>query len=153
MNPGSLAFIYDSMITKIPIEIVALEGESYHLFVPVKFNGTPFELIIDTGASRTVFSSRLGTELNVPVVDAPGEIQTAGVGSGALETWIGRLEELQVGELHLQSLEVVFLDLDSINQLYNHFSSKHVAGLLGSDFLRKYKARVDYGKKILTLKY
>ena len=47
------------MITKIPIEIIRIENEGYHLIIKGKINKKVSNLIIDTGASRSVFSNSL----------------------------------------------------------------------------------------------
>ena len=47
------------MITKIPIQILPIEEDGFHLMTTVKINGKKANLIIDTGASRTIFDETL----------------------------------------------------------------------------------------------
>lgn len=42
-------------ITEIPISIISIEGDGFHLLIPAKINNKKATLLIDTGASRTVF--------------------------------------------------------------------------------------------------
>ena len=46
----------------IPLEIVELESDSFHLLVPVMINGEQGDMIVDTGASVTVADRRLFPE-------------------------------------------------------------------------------------------
>lgn len=50
---------YRSPKAVIPIEIVELESNSYHLITPFEINGVKGEAIIDTGASVTVIDNQL----------------------------------------------------------------------------------------------
>lgn len=43
------------MITTIPLQILPIENDGFHLMIVVKINRKNANLIIDTGASRTVF--------------------------------------------------------------------------------------------------
>ena len=47
------------MITNVPIEILPIEDDGFHLMLKAKINGKKANLIIDTGASRTVFDEIL----------------------------------------------------------------------------------------------
>ncbi len=42
-------------IFRLPLEVIELDNLSYHILVEGEMNGLPCNLIIDTGASRTVF--------------------------------------------------------------------------------------------------
>ena len=43
------------MPSYIPIEVIPIEGDGYHLMIEVTANGRPVRMLIDTGASRSVF--------------------------------------------------------------------------------------------------
>jgi hypothetical protein len=47
---------------------------------------------------------------------------------------------------------VVLIDLSHVNDLYRKFTDKRVAGLIGSDFLLKHKAIIDYKRRELVLR-
>ncbi|MDG1476456.1 MAG: aspartyl protease family protein [Vicingaceae bacterium] len=50
------------MKTILPIEIFPIEDDGYHLKVEIVINGKPANLILDTGASRTVLDENRITE-------------------------------------------------------------------------------------------
>jgi hypothetical protein len=136
----------------IPIHLVELEVENYHITVLSVFkNGTEGLWIIDTGASKTVFNQSL-TELYEPVeMNENTQIQSAGIGVGHLETSLGKLMPLTLGTFSVETLPVALIDLSHINKLYFHATQKEICGLIGSDFLLERKAVIDYEKLELVL--
>ena len=140
------------MKTILPIDIVTLgEDNSYHLFVSGVINGQKCDLLIDTGASHTIFDATLIPE----TTDSEWiekEIQSAGIHAGELKSSIGRIKKFKLGDLKRVDWTVVLIDLTHVNDLYSKFISKRVAGLIGSDFLLKHKAIIDYKKKELVLR-
>jgi len=140
------------MKTVVPIDIVTLgDGNSYHLFVSGIVNNQKFDLLIDTGASHTIFDSTLIPEM--PVGDmTKHDIQSAGIQAGELKSSIGFIEIFELGDLKRIGWTVILIDLTHVNELYGKFTDKRVAGLIGSDFLLKHMAVIDYKKKELLLR-
>lgn len=141
-----------NMKTVIPINIVTLgEENSYHLFINGFINGNAYDMLIDTGASHTIFDAALIPEID----DNEGkrtEIQSAGINAGELKSSIGRIHKFRLGGLRRKNWNVVLIDLSHVNGLYEKLLTKHVAGLIGSDFLLQYNAIIDYKKKELILR-
>ncbi|MDR1672489.1 MAG: retropepsin-like domain-containing protein [Bacteroidales bacterium] len=138
------------MKTIIPVEIVPLgEDESYHLFVKGSINGIACNLLIDTGASQTVFDLSL-----IPKTTGKRqkEIQSSGILAGEMETAFGCINKFKLGGLKCTNLEVVLIDLTHVNETYRRLSSKQAAGLIGSDFLLRYNAVINYRKRHLILR-
>ena len=140
------------MKTILPIEIVAIgDDNSYHLFVGGFINDCQCELLIDTGASHTIFDSALIPE--IPADETPlKEIQSAGISEGDLNCKLGRIKKFKLGELWRENWTVVIIDLSHVNNMYKRFTDKHVAGLIGSDFLLKHAAIIDYKRRELVLR-
>jgi len=140
------------MKTTLPIDIVTLgEDNSYHLFVSGAINGQKYDLLIDTGASHTIFDATLIPE--APADDtARHEIQSAGIHAGELKSSFGHIKKFKLGDLKRTNWTVVLIDLTHVNDLYKKFTDKCVAGLIGSDFLLRHKAIIDYKKRELVLR-
>lgn len=140
------------MTIKIPIEIVELDHTSFHLFVEGFVNDQRCDLIIDTGASKTVFAfNHISNILDEPAKIQSG-IQSAGINASEMDSHQGTLSKFRLGNYYIENLSILLIDLNSIDQLYRNISSKTIWGLIGSDFLLKYKATIDYSKRILTLR-
>lgn len=138
---------------KIPIYIIELDKNSFHLLIEVKINKIPFNVIIDTGASRTVFDkSLLGKKMKLAEPVENEEIHSAGVTAGNIESVMAIADSFKLGKLKLKNFPVVLIDLGGINKLYRKVTGKQVHGLLGSDFLLEMNAVIDYSKATLIFK-
>ena len=140
------------MKTILPIDIVTLgEDNSFHLFVSCSIDGDKYDMLIDTGASHTIFDATLIPEM--PAEETAGHnIQSAGIHAGELKTGFGIIKKFKISNLKRSKWVVVLIDLTHVNELYKKFTDKRVAGLIGSDFLLEHKAIIDYKKKKLVLR-
>jgi hypothetical protein len=132
-------------MARIPIELIELENQNYHLLVEGKFEDSEKGYwIIDTGASKTVFDK--GLEQYYKIID-PGfeeEYQSAGISVGMVETSVGEISYLAFGKLKLKELKVALINLDHVNEIYKKYRNIRICGLLGSDILKKYQCVIDY---------
>lgn len=136
----------------IPIKIVKIE-DGCHLFVKVVFNSkTKGILIIDTGASKTVFDISLLKDI-VNDVYSHEDIKSAGIEANMIESKLGSIDTFKIGKLKIKDYKVVLLNLDNINQLYENIYKIKIWGLIGGDFLAKYKAVINYENKHLIIKH
>ena len=142
------------MITKIPIEIIRIENEGYHLIIKGKINKKVSNLIIDTGASRSVFSNSLpGIRKGESVYLNQTDLSTTSLLSDEIPSVNGIINEFQVGALRKSNYEATFIDIEYINKLYNDSVGKTIDGLIGNDLLIKHQAIIDYLNSMLVLTY
>lgn len=137
---------------EIPIEIVELEDNSFHLLIECKINShLTGEMVIDTGASKTVLDKNFVDDYQKS--DQPeSEIKSRGLGQGSIDTELAKINSFQIGELRIESFSCAMIDLSGINEMYLQYCNREICGLLGSDFLLKHKGIIDYGKRILKLR-
>lgn len=139
------------MKIKIPLQIVELEDDNFHLVVQSVFNDkTTGFWVVDTGASKTVFDKNL-ENLYVSEEESSDQLHTAGIGDKPIETTMAILKPFSLGKLNVENLKVALLDLTHINKLYSKATSLQICGLLGGDFLMRHQADIDYKKKVLVL--
>ncbi len=136
----------------IPVKLIELDNQSFHLLIEAKINNIPLNLIIDTGASRTVFDRKIlegslaGKEIDM------NNMQSAGIMAEQIESRMAVAEVFRIGDLKLKDYPVIMIDLDAINKLYLKVAGEKIHGLLGSDFLLKMKAIIDYKKLVLIIR-
>jgi hypothetical protein len=107
--------------------------------VSVTFNQTiTGNLTLDTGATNTVISRRLAGLLSLRTV-GNAAVQTVG---GVIPVAIARLRSLRVGEAEVTDIPVVVHDFSR---------DPRVEGLLGMDFLGRYRIGLDVQKQVLVL--
>ncbi len=141
------------MLIDLPIEIIKLEDESYHIMVEAEFvKGITGSLIIDTGASKTVFDMQFVKPFVTDIEDVE-EQNSSGINAMITQAKVGTIPEINFLGLKIETYKSLLLDLSHINELYKQYTDKQIAGLLGSDFLLEYEAVIDYGQQKMSLNY
>lgn len=135
---------------EIPLQIIELENENYHILIEGEFqDGTPSCWIIDTGASKSVLDINLNLYYEILDSDNEEDFQSAGINQGMMETSVGKMYFLKLGELKITNNKVALIDLTHVNEIYGKYSSYRISGLLGGDILMQYKCRIDYNTKTI----
>lgn len=135
----------------IPIEIIELETQSFHLLIKCTINGEQEgEMVIDTGASKTVFDRNFVLNYQHKEKDKE-DLQSCGLGGDDIESDLVEIESLSFGNFKSEILNVVLIDLNQINKMYEKHCQRQICGLLGSDFLLRHQAIIDYQKSMLIL--
>jgi hypothetical protein len=135
---------------QVPVELVELDENSFHLIVTIAVGSIEGDFIVDTGASITVIDQC--TPFSYEPLDNARGIHSGGIGGEIGEVKLVSLPTFQVGEHILEKVRVALLDLQYVNTLYGKHLRRRVVGLLGCDFLARYNATIDYENKRLTLK-
>lgn len=141
------------MTTTIPFKILNLDGDGFHLLVKLQLNRKLANVIIDTGASKTVFDKSRIEEFVTDKNFSTHEKLSAGLGTNTMTSQLTTIKKIKIGEVEIENYETVLLDLSHVNHSYASVGLKPVDGVLGSDILLKFNAVIDYEKKILRLKY
>lgn len=139
--------------TIIPIHLLFIEDAGYHLHVKAKVNGKTVTLLIDTGASKTVFDKgrilRFADEESFLTL----EKLSTGLGTTMMETQSTVLKKFQVGKLNIANFETIVIDLSHVNLTYAKLDLPAIDGVLGSDLMVKHHAIIDYKKKEMKLSW
>lgn len=138
------------MRIEIPIEVLELEHESYHILVSCKIEEKQALFVIDTGASKTVLDSSF-KDIKIESISSSRESETAGIGGNTFDVELVRIEKFSINEFYLENLNVALIDLSGVNEMYNKYCNISISGLLGSDFLLKHEACIDYSKRVMIL--
>jgi predicted aspartyl protease len=140
-----------SRTTQIPIESIIIEDDGSHLLLKTRINGKVARLLIDTGASRTVFDlGRIQQFVNDKTFLQHDKLST-GLGTDSMPTSAVILKSLRIGALSITNFNAVLLNLEHVNNTYGKLGYSAIDGVLGNDILVKYKAIINYRKKSLTL--
>jgi hypothetical protein len=139
---------------KIPLKLINLQDDGFHLLVEIVVFGEPLLAVLDTGASRTVFDKNLLNQhlTDVTVMeDQHSEDHQATTLFSTSNTVLATLPVLKIGKLKLKKYTTVGLDLQSVNDTYEHLGHPLISAIIGGDILMKYKAVIDYRKLVLRL--
>jgi hypothetical protein len=139
-------------ILTIKFKLVTLEPDNYHIVVKAKIEGHPLNVIIDTGASHSCFDLEFVRQLSPEISMEDNDGLNVGVGTSDFESKLSSINNFRMGRFLLKQYNVVLLDMSNINQAYAMMHKPLIHGIIGSDFLMKYQAVIDYGSRVLMLR-
>ncbi len=141
------------MNTTLQFTIKPIENDGYHLITTIQINGKNALMIIDTGASRTVFDE-------TKIIDFIGHNNlslqdklSSGLGTNTMTSKKVTLKTLDLNGLIITNYEATLLNLEHVNQSYEKIGLQSIDGILGGDILHDYHAIIDYKKSQLQLKH
>ena len=137
--------------TKVPLELLNLHDDGFHLLVEVVVFGQPFKAVLDTGASKTDFDK---TSIEMHITDGELLISdklSTGLGTNNMESHTIILPSIKIGSFKLKNFEAAVLDLSTINQAYISLNLPPIIGVIGGDILQSFDAIINYGKLQLKL--
>ncbi|MGZ4053689.1 MAG: retropepsin-like aspartic protease [Bacteroidia bacterium] len=141
------------MTTTIPLKILDIGGEGFHLMMKILINGKVANVIVDTGASKTVFDkTAIEKFVNHKSFEEHDQL-SSGLGTNTMISQTTIIKKIKIGLAEIENYKTVLLDLSHVNNSYSQIGLKQVDGVLGSDILLEYKAVIDYDKKVLKLKF
>lgn len=138
-------------MTLIPLTILNLEDDGFHLLVEVVIFDKTFKAVLDTGASKTVFDKTIIEGYANPEDVILSNHLSTGLGTNNMESYSLILPKLKLGDLVLQNYKVAVLDLSLINKAYEMLELEPILGVIGGDLLKTHKAIIDYEKASLQL--
>jgi predicted aspartyl protease len=139
--------------TTLSLEIASIQEDGYHVFVWILVNNRPARMLLDTGASRTVFDIDMLREDHADIILEENEDKAMGLGTSAVDNYIAVIDKMVLNDITAKKVQIGALSLSHVNVGYGHMDLKPIAGVLGSDILMKYKAVISYKDKELVLTY
>ena len=128
----------------VPLRFIEIEQVGVHIAVSGFVNGNLANMLIDTGASQTVFDkNRVGLFSDEPVLEKAEKL-SKGLGTDSMEGYKFYIRQFIVGDLELSQFEVVALDLSHINTSYQELGLPAIDMVIGGDFLKQYHAELNY---------
>jgi clan AA aspartic protease (TIGR02281 family) len=104
-------------------------------------NGRSLQLLIDTGASLTIFTPGVLAQRGIRYQDT-GRTGVFNTANGPVRAPVYRIDSLAVGDWHVRQLEIGVLDLGE---------RSGVDGLLGMNFLSHFRFFIDQNENLLRL--
>ncbi|MCD6068204.1 MAG: clan aspartic protease [Bacteroidetes bacterium] len=138
--------------TVLKIKLLNIDNDGYHLSIKAKLNGKLAHLLIDTGASRTVFDLNRMSKFIKTADMQENERLSTGLGTNTMKSQVAQLKKMELGDLVIPDYKAIFLDLSHVNISYVNAGLNPIDGVVGSDILHDHKAVLDYDKLELVLR-
>lgn len=132
------------------IKIININNGGIAIFVDCFVNNEKATLLIDTGASNSIFDANASIFSNIKLKENKAECHS--INSSDISIMSGQLEKLKIGKFSISIKSAIFSPLDYVNNIFLNNNINIISGILGSDFLKKYKAIINFEKKSLILK-
>jgi clan AA aspartic protease (TIGR02281 family) len=130
----------------VPLEVNVVG----HFELAAEVNGTPVRLLLDTGASHTIFATPSAERLGLHT--RPSVERAGGVGASDHATETTVIDALRVGAVLLEQVPAWTFDLGHVNRSLASRGGAPVDGALGGDLLRPAEAVIDYARATLYLR-
>lgn len=139
---------------KEKLELMNIMNEMIHHIATCKINGKSGRLLVDTGASKTVFDKdrfkRFKHKGKICLSPSP----TAGAGGPLSNIQITILKNMNVlKKVNIKNYLVALTDLSHLNNLFTSLKAKPIDGVLGNDFLVSHGATIEFSNNSITLEY
>src|SRR4051812_21566405 len=109
---------------RIPLQLVNIDNDGTHLHIKISINGKSANMVLDTGASRTVFDKK---GIKKFVKDSKAELHdklSSGLGTNTMESHKINIKKIKIGAVEINNYESVLLDLGHVNKSYKQLGLK-----------------------------
>jgi len=144
--PGNVPGINRRGWKSVPIRVT----KGWNLYVDGKLNGRPAQLMVDTGSFTTLIHRPFAREMKLPLRDTPYASGAVNLEERGLQ--LAFIRRFAIGPFVVKGKEVGVMDLEGLIHGDLLQGEPPVAGLLGSEFLRRNHAIIDFGARTLSLK-
>lgn len=144
--PGRIPGFDFSGFRSIPMHV----SEGFNLYVDGSVNGQKAKLMVDTGAFTTLLHSRFVRRMRIPMRDTP--FSSSGVNLKQRGVQMATIARFSIGSMDMRDKDVGVINLEGLIHGGLLDASPPVAGLLGSEILRRHHGIIDFGTKTLYLK-
>ena len=144
--PGTVPGVNHRGWKNVPIRVT----KGWNLYVDSKLNGKPAQLMIDTGAFTTLIHRPFVREMRLPLRNTP--YTSGAVNLDHRDLQLATIRRFAIGPFVVKGKEVGVMDLEGLIHGDLLQGAPPVAGLLGSEFLRRNHAIIDFGTRTLYLK-
>ncbi|HEY1582718.1 MAG TPA: retropepsin-like aspartic protease, partial [Chthoniobacterales bacterium] len=145
-TPGNIPGIDRRGWKNVPIRV----SKGWNLYVDSKLNGKAAQLMIDTGSFTTLIHRPFVRKMKLPLRDTPYASGAINLEERGLQLAV--IRRFSIGPFLVKGKEVGVMDLKGLIHGDLLKGSPPVAGLLGSEFLRRNHAIIDFGTRTLSLK-
>jgi predicted aspartyl protease len=139
-------FLEEKGFTRVPLKKL----NTGHYKIQGAINQVGGSFILDTGASTSCVDFH-GSDRFLLRSEA-SDIKAAGAGAINMATRIARRNTFGIGSWKTANMDFVLFDLSHVNEALKQGEETRVDGIIGADFLKKFRSVIDYGRNALYIK-
>ena len=120
-----------------------------HIIVEILLNQVQGKFLVDTGASNSCFNKLNTKKFYINYIKTKERLTSAT--DTINEVYVSRNNELIISNFKITDFSFYLFDLSQVNDSLTNNGISPIDGVIGSDFLSKFAAKIDYSKKQITL--
>ena len=140
---------YDSVMQANGYDVVPFfKTRTGHITITLQVNGKPCVFLVDTGGGATLidFSKKDLYQLS------PQAVRDYAAGIGSATPLVCTTGIFSINGTEFRNDSLFLMDISYVNAEFKKNRSRQVDGVLGTDFLEKHEAIIDYSRSALYLK-
>lgn len=137
---------------EIPLDILNLDEDGYHIFMEGHINEIPVRLLLDTGASKTVINSHFAATHFEQKDFEQNPKGATGISGNEIPSQIAKIDIIHIDQFKIKNLRTSLMPFDHVNQTYAKLSLPPIDAIIGMDILMKGEARILIDTGILEMK-
>ncbi len=134
-----------AMATESGLNSVKLEREGNYVFIILTRGDETLRLLIDTGAQRTILSSKAGNRLKLAVEETQERV--VGAGDHATKVLSTKVDNLSAGSTTFRDLDCLVAPLDYLSS----YSKSQIDGIFGADLMEASDAVLSVADAVIVL--
>ncbi|MFO7873669.1 MAG: aspartyl protease family protein [Bacteroidales bacterium] len=146
------SFFMDKTTIHLPLRLIAINPGGYHLMTQAAINGRKANVLLDTGASKSIMDLNRVKEYAKDPDIRPYEKAMTGMGADKINPFITTLSVVTFERARIDNLEVVLLDLGFINDFYASLDLPPIDMIAGGDLLFRMGVAIDYSRKLIRIR-
>ena len=140
---------YDSIMQADGYEVLPIfKTRTGHITVTLQVNGKPCVFLVDTGGGATLIDLSKKDQYGLEVQ----ALRDYAAGIGSASPLVRTTGVFGINGKEIRNDSLFLMDISYINAEFKRNRSRRVDGVLGTDFLEKHKAIIDYSRSALYLK-
>lgn len=140
---------HDSIILADGYEILPLfKTKTGHITVTIKVNGKPCVFLVDTGGGGTLIDISKKEKFQL----VPQAIRDYAAGIGSVSPLIRTSATFSIGDKEFKDDSLFLMDISYLNAEFKKNRSRQVDGVLGTDFMERHHAIINYSRSSIYLK-
>jgi len=134
----------------VPLHYIPIEDDGYHLQITANINSNNVRLVVDSGASRTVFDLNRIHRISGTNHKSINNLQARGLGE-EINSFLLPCEMIKLAGRELNDYTCVLVDLQPMNEMFKSLNAPAISGILGGDLLASLNGIINYRKRTLKL--
>ena len=129
-------------------ELKLFKTRTGHITVTLQVNGKPCVLLVDTGGGATLIDISKREKYQLEAI----AMREYAAGIGSVSPLVRTSALIRVGEHEFRDDSLFLMDIAYLNAEFKKVRSRQVDGVMGTDFLERHRAIIDYARSKIYLK-